>query len=437
MASLVISLRRTITKITCSIKIQGKISKNEKLKMSQDQFNKNSEYDSEFESEYEDSRSDSEYEESESGSDYDNENNVKRRKTEDNCVPEVVFTDENGHVKCHPGHQLGQFEVEAVLGEGAYGRVMRAKNVSNGQSVALKVIKNDQTKRKAAMAEIIALTMLSCRDPSDRSFCIKMHSWFTYAGHVCIAFPVLGVSVFDFLSDNDFEPYSNNEVRHISYQLCSAVQFLHKNGMTHTDLKPENILFVNSSYTTVYNAATNSEFRQVNCTNIRLIDFGNVTRDSDYHHPIISTRYYRAPEIILRLDWTHSCDIWSIGCILIEIYFGNLLFPTHADREHLGMMEKTLGPIPMQMVNASNTAFFKNGKLDWNWNDAEADAEEHCRPLKEFQLRDCEDDDQLFCMIEQMLAYEPNRRLPLSAALDHPFFKDLPSHQRIAKNKIR
>lgn len=44
-----------------------------------------------------------------------------------------------------------------------------------------------------------------------------------------------------------------DQVRHISYQLCYAVKFLHENKLTHTDLKPENILFISSDYTSTFN----------------------------------------------------------------------------------------------------------------------------------------------------------------------------------------
>ena len=54
--------------------------------------------------------------------------------------------------------------------------------------------------------------------------------------------------------DNNYQPYPLEHVRHITYQLCYAVKFLHDNKLTHTDLKPENILFVDSSYETIYNA---------------------------------------------------------------------------------------------------------------------------------------------------------------------------------------
>lgn len=409
--------------------------------MSQDQlFNKNSEheteYESEYESEYEDTDNGTEYESSESDSDYDDEHNAKRQKFDDSSESEVLLTDETGHIQWYPGQVLREFEIKSVLGEGAFGRVLRVESMNTGLQSALKVMKSDPTKRKAAMTELIALTMITCRDPSETSFCMKMDNWFSYAGHVCIAFPLVGGSVFDHLRDNDFEPFTIDEVRHISYQLCTAVAFLHKNGMTHTDLKPENILFVDSSYTTVFNEAKKSKVRRLHRTDILLSDFGGVTLDNEYHQPIISTRYYRAPEVIMRLDWTNSCDAWSVGCILIELYIGDLLFPTHEDREHLGMMEKILGDIPTQMVNATKTSFFKNGKLDWNFSAAGKSVEEHCRPLNEFRLADNDENNKLFDLIGQMLKYEQDRRITFSDALVHPFFGKLSSNQRIT-NKVK
>lgn len=53
--------------------------------------------------------------------------------------------------------------------------------------------------------------------------------------------------------ENNYEPYPLDHVRHMAYQLCYSVKFLHDNRLTHTDLKPENILFVDSEYTTSYN----------------------------------------------------------------------------------------------------------------------------------------------------------------------------------------
>ena len=129
---------------------------------------------------------------------------------------------------------------------------------------------------------------------------------------------------------------------------------LHDLNLIHTDLKPENILLVQNAYQTfTYNKQipTSSTTNQRNArqrrvlldTEIRLIDFGSATFDDEYHSSVVSTRHYRAPEIILNLGWSYPCDIWSIGCILVEFYTGDALFQTHDNLEHLAMMESVCG----------------------------------------------------------------------------------------------
>lgn len=135
---------------------------------------------------------------------------------------------------------------------------------------------------------------------------------------------------------------------------CSLLPVLHDLNLIHTDLKPENILLVNNTYQTfTYNRtipsssttiSRNARQRRVLLdSEIRLIDFGSATFDDEYHSSVVSTRHYRAPEIILNLGWSFPCDIWSIGCILVEFFTGDALFQTHDNLEHLAMMENVCG----------------------------------------------------------------------------------------------
>ena len=95
------------------------------------------------------------------------------------------------------------------------------------------------------------------------------------------------------------------------------------------------------------------DVRKVKNTEVRLIDFGSATFDWEHHSKVVSTRHYRAPEVILELGWAQPCDIWSIGCIAFELYLGFTLFQTHDNREHLAMMEKILGPFPEKSVSSN------------------------------------------------------------------------------------
>lgn len=87
---------------------------------------------------------------------------------------------------------------------------------------------------------------------------------------------------------------------------------------------------------------------------IQVIDFGSAIFDDEYHSLIVSTRHYRAPEIVLGTGWSFPCDMWSIGCILVELIIGEPLFKTHDNLEHLAMIEKIAGyRIDREMVKLS------------------------------------------------------------------------------------
>jgi serine/threonine protein kinase len=93
---------------------------------------------------------------------------------------------------------------------------------------------------------------------------------------------------------------------------------------------------------------------------IKIIDFGGATYKKERHSDIINTRQYRAPEVILGCcEWDEKSDVWSIACILIELYSGELFFPTHNNEEHLCLVEKVGGPIPFWMADNSRKELSK------------------------------------------------------------------------------
>ncbi|XP_066595741.1 dual specificity protein kinase CLK2 isoform X3 [Prorops nasuta] len=352
--------------------------------------------------------------------------------------PPSVEDDEDGHLVYQSGDILAnRYKVLATLGEGTFGKVVKVKDLHMDHVMALKIIKNVEKYREAAKLEINALEKIATKDPEGQHLCVKMLDWFNYHGHMCIAFEMLGLSVFDFLRDNSYQPYPLDHVRHMGYQLCYAVKFLHDNKLTHTDLKPENILFVDSDYDISYNSKKfplfkRRDVRRVKRTDIRLIDFGSATFDHEHHSTIVSTRHYRAPEVILELGWAQPCDVWSIGCILFELYLGITLFQTHDNREHLAMMERILGKIPHRMARKTKTKYFYHGELDWDdKSSAGRYVRDNCKPLMRYMLSDDEEHQQLFELVHRMLEYEPSQRITLKDALVHPFFDALPAAQRL------
>ncbi|XP_053926565.1 dual specificity protein kinase CLK1-like isoform X5 [Cuculus canorus] len=256
-----------------------------------------------------------------------------------------------------------------------------------------------------------------------------MLGWFEHRGHVCIVFELLGLSTFDFMSVNDFLPFNLDDIRHMAYQICTSVNFLHMKKLTHTDLKPDNIVFVKSDYVEEYNPKLECTECRLRKPDIRLADFGCATYDHDYHNPVVTTRPYRAPEVVLELGWSHPCDVWSIGCTLLEYYRGVLVFEPDDNIEHLAMMERLLGPLPDQMIKrvvSSKKKYFCNGRLAWDEGSASGQyVSGCCKPLKEYMTCHDSDHENLFDLIGKMLEYDPATRITMEEALEHPFFLPL------------
>lgn len=237
---------------------------------------------------------------------------------------------------------------------------------------AVKIIRSIQKYRDASRIELRVLSTLASNDKANRNKCIHLRDCFDFRNHICIVTDLLGQSVFDFLKGNGFVPFPSSQIQAFARQLFTSVAckssrrvtvqepginkalVLHDLNLIHTDLKPENILLVSSNYQTfTYNRTIpssshanprNARQRRVLLdSEIRLIDFGSATFDDEYHSSVVSTRHYRAPEIILNLGWSFPCDIWSIGCILVEFFTGDALFQTHDNLEHLAMMEAVIG----------------------------------------------------------------------------------------------
>merc|ERR1712217_132900 len=156
--------------------------------------------------------------------------------------------------------------------------------------------------------------------------------------HVCLILDKLGKSLCDVIEKNNLNGFTMAEVRDFGRQIFEAVAYCHKHKLTHTDLKPENVLLCDEVRDTA-----DGKGWVVTSTHTKMIDFGGVTYEDEYHASMINTRQYRAPEVMLALGWSHPSDIWSAACMLPELLKGIPLFSTHADQEHFALMQKILG----------------------------------------------------------------------------------------------
>lgn len=361
--------------------------------------------------------------------------------------------DDDGHYIVVPESDLtDRYQVQKLLGQGTFGKVVQARDRKRNNSlVAIKIIRSVQKYRDASRIELRVLSTLKANDGENRNRCIHLRDCFDYRGHICIVMDLLGQSVFDFLKSNSFVPFPNSQIQHFARQLFTSVAFLHDLNLIHTDLKPENILLCDNAYQTfTYNRKIPSSSQQVNRqagqrkvlldTEIRLIDFGSATFQDEYHSSVVSTRHYRAPEIILGLGWSYPCDIWSIGCILVEFFTGDALFQTHDNLEHLAMMENVVDrKIDAHLIqqvnkmahrNSGNPAskFFKRLKLDYPTQDTTRASRRFVKAMK--KLNDIIPSNNSFCrnfldLLKKIFVYDPADRITAKQALQHAWFKEL------------
>jgi dual-specificity kinase len=138
-----------------------------------------------------------------------------------------------------------------------------------------------------------------------------------------MVFDLLSQSLFDFFQQNKFAPFSIRQfprfliirqIQSFAQQILKSLAFLHENRLIHTDLKPENLMLFNNETVVINQKKTR---RILKDPRIVLIDFGSTILQEDYHSAIVSTRHYRAPEILLSLGWSFPCDIVGFSSNLV------------------------------------------------------------------------------------------------------------------------
>ncbi|KAL8480505.1 hypothetical protein ACS0TY_027154 [Phlomoides rotata] len=339
--------------------------------------------------------------------------------------------DKDGHYVFAIGENLTpRYRILSKMGEGTFGQVLECLDNERKEIVAIKVVRSIQKYREAAMIEIDVLQKLAS--------CVQIRNWFDYRNHICIVFEKLGPSLYDFLRKNSYRSFPIDLVREFGRQLLESVAFMHDLRLIHTDLKPENILLVSSEYIKVpdykflsRSTKDGSYFKNLpKSSAIKLIDFGSTTFEHQDHSYVVSTRHYRAPEVILGIGWNYPCDMWSIGCILVELCSGEALFQTHENLEHLAMMEKVLGPLPQHIIlRADRRAekYFKRGlRLDWPEGATSRESMRAVWKLPRLQNIVMQHVDHsagdLIDLLQGLLRYDPAERFKAREALAHPFF---------------
>ena len=176
-----------------------------------------------------------------------------------------------------------------IVGKGVFSIVIKCVDlkVKDGEPVAIKVIRNNDTMRKAAEKERSILSMIKDRDPENRRHCVRLLSHFEFRNHVALVFDYQQMNLRETLKKFGKDVGINiGAVRMYARQLLVALRHLAELKIVHADIKLDNIL-------------CSGDLKQV-----KLCDFGSAFRETDTDNdptPYLVSRFYRAPEIILGL----------------------------------------------------------------------------------------------------------------------------------------
>jgi homeodomain interacting protein kinase len=329
------------------------------------------------------------------------------------------------------------YEVLEFLGRGTFGQVVKCWKRGTSEIVAIKILKNHPSYARQGEIEVNILRCLGHENADEYNF-VRAYEFFKHKNHTCLVFEMLEQNLYDFLKHNKFQPLPLKYIRPVAQQVLTALLKLKSLGLIHADLKPENIMLVDP---------LRFPYR------VKVIDFGSASHVSKaVCSTYLQSRYYRAPEILLGLPYCESIDMWSLGCVIAELFLGWPLYPGSSEYDQIRYISQTQGlPSEHILTTATKTKRFFNREICethypfWRLKSPEEHENETGVKSKEARkyIFNCLDDmgqinvptdidgteliaekidrHELIDLLKNMLMLDQDRRITPSEALNHPF----------------
>uniref|UniRef100_A0A668A2X1 dual-specificity kinase n=1 Tax=Myripristis murdjan TaxID=586833 RepID=A0A668A2X1_9TELE len=325
---------------------------------------------------------------------------------------------------------LDRYEIDSLIGKGSFGQVVKAYDHHEQEWVAIKIIKNKKAFLNQAQIELRLLELMNKHDTEMKYYIVHLKRHFMFRNHLCLVFELLSYNLYDLLRNTNFRGVSLNLTRKFAQQLCTALLFLATPELSiiHCDLKPENILLCNPKRSA-----------------IKIVDFGSSCQLGQRIYQYIQSRFYRSPEVLLGMPYDLAIDMWSLGCILVEMHTGEPLFSGSNEVDQMNKIVEVLGVPPSHMLDAAPKARKYFDKLsDGLWTvKKNKDIKKEYKPPATRRLheilgvetggpggRRAGEPGHAPCdylkfkdLILRMLDYDPKSRITPFYALQHNFFK--------------
>jgi len=291
---------------------------------------------------------------------------------------------------------LEDFHKIEKIGEGTYGVVFKGRNKKTNEIVAMKKIRlesEDEGVPSTAIREISLLKEL--QHPNI----VSLKDVLMQEAKLYLIFEFLTMDLKKYMDtnvpkDGQMDPVL---VKSYTYQLLQGLLFCHQRRVLHRDLKPQNLLIDKNGA-------------------IKIADFGLARAFGIpvrvYTHEVV-TLWYRAPEVLLGSP-KYSCpiDIWSIGTIFAEMVNRRPLFQGDSEIDQLFRIFRVLRtPNEELWPGVTQLPDFKPTFPNWSTMNLKAS-------MKKLEPSGLD-------LLDQMLVYDPAKRISAKRAMNHPYFDDL------------
>ena len=296
---------------------------------------------------------------------------------------------------------MEDYEIIKRLGGGSFADVFLAKEKSTSEMVAIKVLKKKYRKfdeccelRECKSLQKLCKDSLQNQKGYDNIIKLKQIIFEKKTGKLSLVFEYMETDLYELMKKRSPGKLSEEEIKDITYQTLLGLYHMHKYGFFHRDMKPENLLLTGKK--------------------VKIADFGlaREIRSIPPYTEYVSTRYYRAPECILRsTNYNSPIDIWAVGCIMAEMYMHPMpLFYGQTEKEVFNKICTTLGsPTSSTWLEGINQANIIGMKFPQSSGTDLSKIVIGASP-------------EAIDLMKQMLKWDPNCRATATTLLNHPFF---------------